>query len=299
MNILITGGLGHIGSYIIEKGLYNIKIVDNISTQRYSTLFLNKKFLFQEKDFGDITKNDLCNIDVVIHLAALTDAQNSFNRKDIEKEYIEKTHNFINICKGIVPYFIFPSSTSVYGIATDIVTEYPKYLNPQSPYAETKLTIEKIIQEELGQITKYLILRCGTIFGTSIGMRFHTAINKFCFQAYFNQPLTVWKDNYNQVRPYLGLGDLYYTLISFLKSQTGWNDIYNTISENKSTEDIINIINKYRSIQINFVTTPLLNQYSYNVSNDKILPFYTPVQHIKDGIIETINTLSGKNRWFS
>jgi nucleoside-diphosphate-sugar epimerase len=298
MNILITGGLGHIGSYFIENSLDNLTTVDNLLTQRYCSLFNWKnKNRFIEKDFGDISIDDLNKIDCVIHLAALTDAQNSFGRENIEKEYIKKTHTFIKLCKKCnIQYFIFPSSTSVYGVSTNVVTEDPKYLNPQSPYAETKLAIEKIIQDELTTSnTKYLILRCGTIFGTSIGMRFHTAINKFCFQAVFNQPLTIWKDNYNQVRPYLGIDDLYNTIFSLFNSDK-WNEIYNIVSENKTTKEIVDIIKQYKDVNINFIDTPLLNQYTYNVSNEKIISIYKPQQRVQQGIKETLKLL-GKNRW--
>ena len=49
MNILITGGLGHIGSYLIRNfpKKYNITVVDNLMTQRYCSLFnLDRKIKF-------------------------------------------------------------------------------------------------------------------------------------------------------------------------------------------------------------------------------------------------------------
>jgi len=54
MNILITGGCGHIGSYLIRKLLleYRVTVVDNLLTQRYCSLFgLNRriKFINQKK----------------------------------------------------------------------------------------------------------------------------------------------------------------------------------------------------------------------------------------------------------
>ena len=44
MKILITGGLGHIGSYLLEniykiKNLKKVYVIDNLSTNRYFTLF--------------------------------------------------------------------------------------------------------------------------------------------------------------------------------------------------------------------------------------------------------------------
>ena len=48
---------------------------------------------------------------------------------------------------------------------------------PRSPYAEVKLTEEKILKKN--SKVKYITLRFGTISGFSEGMRFHTAVNKF------------------------------------------------------------------------------------------------------------------------
>ena len=68
MKILITVGLGHIGSYIIQhinkiKVLKKIYIIDNFSTQRYCSLFhlsrSNKKIYFIQKDLSQ--KNSLKN----------------------------------------------------------------------------------------------------------------------------------------------------------------------------------------------------------------------------------------------
>ena len=95
MNIVITGPLGHIGSRLIRDlsasfGNLKIVLVDNLSTQRYCSLYnlpdkINYRFIE-----ADILKMDLDTIikkaDLVIHLAALTDAANSF-------EYPEKIKN--------------------------------------------------------------------------------------------------------------------------------------------------------------------------------------------------------------
>lgn len=276
-NILITGGLGHIGSYLIRNLSfeYNIKVIDNLLTQRYCSLFnLNRKISFKEKDIRSINIDDLENIDIVIHLAAITDAGNSFkNQKEIEEINIIDTKIFIDTCKkSNVKLFIFPSTTSVYGVLTKMAYEdNSKYLKPQSVYAESKLDIENYIEKELGDNVKYLILRLGTIFGISEGMRFHTAINKFCYQSSLNIPLTIWKENYNQIRSYLGLNDLNKCLEYLFSLEKYWNQVYNVVSYNKKLVDIIDIIkNNIKNVELNMVDTPLLNQYSYEVSTKKI-----------------------------
>ena len=59
MKILITGGLGHIGSYILHninkiKILKKVYVIDDLSTQRYSSLFnlpkMKAKVIFIQKD---------------------------------------------------------------------------------------------------------------------------------------------------------------------------------------------------------------------------------------------------------
>lgn len=271
-NIIITGVCGHIGSFLInELNNYNIIAVDNFLTQRYCSLFhLNKKITFYEKDFLDI---EYPEGSTVIHLAAITDAASSINNpSQVEEININKTKQLIDKCINFkVKRFIFPSSTSIYGVAAELVNEDDlQYENPQSPYAQSKLEIEKYLESKKKDLD-YLILRFGTIFGNSSGMRFHTAINKFCWQSSLNQPITVWKENYEQVRPYLGLNDCIKSIKHFINLDSKYYKTkYNILTGNYKLKDIVDIIKKHNNdLKINMVNTPLLNQFSYNVDNTK------------------------------
>ena len=139
VKVLITGGCGHIGSYLIRKlpSKYKITVVDNLLTQRYCSLFdLDRGIKFIEKDIDGLTEDDVVGIDVVIHLAAITNAEGSFkNKEEVENVNIVKTEKFIGLCKKVgISYFIFPSSTSVYGASVDVVYEDDdSVVNPQSP----------------------------------------------------------------------------------------------------------------------------------------------------------------------
>ena len=144
MRLLITGGCGHIGSYLIRNILNKkITVVDNLLTQRYTSLFnLQNQIKFSEMDIDELTVDDLHGHDIVLHLAAITDAAGSFgNKKEMEDVNITKTKVLIDKCiEAGVKKFIFPSSTSVYGVAADEVYEdESQFLNPQSPYAESKI----------------------------------------------------------------------------------------------------------------------------------------------------------------
>jgi len=192
--IVITGALGHIGSKLIHSikpdEFQEVRMIDNLLTQRYVSLFnlpngVNYSF-FEE----DILETDMIallkDIDVVIHFAAITDATASFNRRDeIERVNYEGTKIVAEACIERGARLLFPSTTSVYGSQSDVVDETCpiEELKPQSPYAEFKLKSELMLHEMgLNQGLKFFICRLGTIFGTSIGMRFHTAVNKFCWQ---------------------------------------------------------------------------------------------------------------------
>jgi len=302
MKILITGGLGYIGSHLI-KSLpldYELTVIDDLSTQRYCSLFnVGRKIKFIECAVKDIDSSILNGTDVVIHLAAIVDAVKSFSiQEEIEAVNFKQTEYLLDLCeKNNIQRFIFPSTTSVYGVASDTVHEDDDaFLNPQSPYAESKVKEEKMVREKLSGKTNFLIFRFGTVFGTSTGIRFHTAINKFCYQASVGQPLTVWKQNHDQVRPYLGLNDLSKCVQHFINSDdTVWNTLYNVVTVNIKLSEIINSLEQIvDNVQVSFVDTPLLNQYSYDVSTTKIeATGFKATDDLQKGIQETIHLLKG------
>ena len=138
---------------------------------------------------------------------------------------------------------------------------------------------------------KYLIMRLGTIFGNSPGMRFHTAINKFCYQAALGIPLTIWKQNYDQYRPYLGLTDCMKAVSFFLEHET-YGQTFNVLTDNFILSDIIDCIKNITDVKLNLVDTPLLNQQSYKVSMNKLNSLgFIPQDDLKTIIESTIGKL--------
>ena len=75
-------------------------------------------------------------------------------------------------------------------------------------------------------------------------MRFHTAVNKFCWQASFNQEITVWETAFDQVRPYLGINDAARAISFLLKTDCFNSQTYNVVSENLTVRQILEYIKK-------------------------------------------------------
>jgi len=287
MNVLITGGLGHIGSklaraYSLRPGIGTIRILDNIMTQRYCSLFnlppdSGKKYEFIEGDITDkkILGKALDNIDEVIHLAAITDAPSTIQKPEITEEVNFKGMKTVldASMKTNVKKFFFPSSTSVYGEADGLVDEKSpeNVYKPATPYAVSKFKAEKLLQKTYRDNGfNVYILRKGTIFGKSIGMRFHTAVNKFCWLAAMNQPLTVWDSALESMRPYLGLRDAI-RAYAFIGRHGKPGEIYNVLTKNYSMKEILDSIRKFvPDLKIQITKSPLLNQKPYEVSSEKV-----------------------------
>ncbi|TAN42036.1 MAG: SDR family NAD-dependent epimerase/dehydratase [Nitrospirae bacterium] len=310
MKIVVTGALGHIGSRLIRElpSMFHgakIFMVDNLATQRYPSLFnlpAHGNYRFIE---ADVLEHDIEAVmdgaTVVVHLAAITDAANSFNnREKVEYVNYNATARVAEACGKTGCAMIHLSSTSVYGTQAAVVDENctEDELKPQSPYAETKLKEERLLKE-LGTSKggRFVSCRFGTITGISAGMRFHTAVNKFCWQAVFGQPLTVWTTALHQKRPYLDLGDAVQAIKFIIENELYDGNVYNILTENLTVNDIINYIKKsVPAIEIKYVDTQIMNQLSYDVSNKRFADKgFSPKIALSRSIGETISLLRSAN----
>ncbi len=306
MKIVVTGALGHIGSRLIRAlpaflRDAEIILVDNLSTQRYTSLFNlpgDGQYRFVEADLLTAELEPLIDqADVAIHLAALTDAEASVRDKDrVQRENYTATRRVAEASIRTGTAMLFPSTTSVYGPQESRVDEdcSADELNPQSPYAETKLNEEQLLRSLAdAEGLRMVVCRLGTIVGPSPGMRFHTAVNKFCWQAVMGQPLSVWRTAQHQVRPYLDLEDAVRVVGFILQRQLFDGRVYNVVTENLALEDITRMIRSYvADLTVQLVDSPIMNQLSYEVSAERLGSKGFHCQGTIDrGISETIEML--------
>ncbi len=163
MQVLVTGGLGYIGSHTVVELLernYDVVIVDNLSNSEIGVLdrikkITNKNPHFEQVDVRD--KNQLQalfikypNLSSVIHFAAYKAVGESVNKP---LDYYENNINALvyllqSLSKKQQPNFIFSSSCTVYGQAQAMpITESAAIQTAMSPYGNTKQIGEEIIAD--------------------------------------------------------------------------------------------------------------------------------------------------------
>lgn len=151
-NILITGGAGFIGSYVVElfaaQDEYHILVLDNLSSGSLDNLPAGTQLF--EMDICDPAIEEIFKqykIDTVVHLAAQTSVGYSVEHpnEDARINIMGSINVMDNCLKYHVNNFVFPSSAAVYGDGAPlpIVEEAPT--SPSSFYGLTKLTWEKYL----------------------------------------------------------------------------------------------------------------------------------------------------------
>lgn len=173
-NVIVTGGMGFIGSHLTEKLLEDneVTVIDNESTGKIE----NIKHLFDYENLtvirGSIVELNLTEIfkgkDYVFHLAAIPSVPRSvedpFNSNNSN---VTGTLNVLIAAKDVgAKKVIFSSSSSVYGDTPTLPKREDMPVNPQSPYAITKATGEmycKVFEELYGLPT--VCLRYFNVFG--------------------------------------------------------------------------------------------------------------------------------------
>lgn len=297
--ILITGPLGNIGSSLIRNFdpsiSRNLKLLVNVPSPRFAFLYnlpsyFNYEFIVDDIITADI-KNYLKDVTYLIHLAALTNSAESHKQPEqFKKVNFSGLKRIADACLEKNIKLLFPSTTSIYGSKESVVTENCRTLKPYSPYAESKLEAEKYLKKLGRRGLKYTILRFGTVFGHSLGMRFDTAVNKFVWQAVNGLPLSVWRTALDQKRPYLYLGDCVEAINFILKRDFFKKDVYNVLTGNHTVKEVIEVIQKYiPDATISLTNSPIMNEFSYDVSDKKLRKLgFKPQGKLEHGIAEMI-----------
>ena len=203
MSVLLTGGSGYIGSHtvlsLINNG-YKVTVIDNLSNSSQTSLnriqsLLNCKIDFINCDLRSYKDLDRVfskfKIDSVIHFAALKAVHESIS--DPLRYYENNAYGTINLLKAMEKYdvrnFIFSSSATVYGKEAKVPYKEDYSLgSPTSPYAYSKVMIERFLQDQifcacLGVLHISSALKYYLYQKESVHIFFHIFASKFqsCF----------------------------------------------------------------------------------------------------------------------
>ncbi|WP_298625097.1 UDP-glucose 4-epimerase GalE [uncultured Legionella sp.] len=172
MRILVTGGLGYIGSHFIVRALelgHEVTAIDNLSNSSISVKktieeITNKTFDFFEADLKDPIA--LAKIfhehkyDCVVHFAGLKSVADS--KTNPIAYYANNVTGSLNLFEAMkaanVHDIIFSSSATVYGTSdcTAYTEEHPK--NPVNTYGHTKLITEQMLQNICSSDAKWSVM---------------------------------------------------------------------------------------------------------------------------------------------
>ena len=208
--VLVTGGLGYLGSVLCEHLLgagFRVKALDNllygVGQQGLFHLCARQAFDFIRGDVRDesIMKSALKDADVIIHLAAIVGAS-ACDRDPQQATTVNlESVQLLNRLRSPRQLVIYPNTNSGYG-KTDgaaFCTEDTP-LEPISLYGRTKVEAEKHLLDSPNVIT----LRLATVFGMSPRMRLDLLVNHFVYTALTEGYIVIFekdfKRNYVHVR---------------------------------------------------------------------------------------------------
>ncbi len=252
MKVFVSGGAGYIGTELISQLIANpevkeVVVYDNLSRLNFN-MFLGlrlqqyRKISFVKGELLDSRslRRNLKGVDTVYHLAAkVTTPFASSDAHMYEQVNHWGTAELVYaVEESKVKRFIYTSSTGVYGSSKDAVDELSA-LNPQTPYAVSKLRGEEHVRRLTDKIDTYII-RCGNAYGYSKSMRFDAVINKFVFEANFDKIISIQGDG-KQSRTFIHIDLLAKALNNLLTAQLA-SGTYNLVERSLKVIDIVDVL---------------------------------------------------------
>lgn len=279
MKVLVTGTEGYIGSLLasllmqqghevigVDTGFYKVGWLYNATELTPKTL---------NKDIRHIVAEDLQGIDAIVHMAELSNDPLGQLAPHITYEINHKGSVYLaKLAKTVrVHRFVYTSSCSVYGFATeDYVTEESP-INPQTIYAKCKALVERDVKLLADEDFSPTFLRNATAYGASPRMRFDIVLNNLAGWAWTTQEIKMASDG-TPWRPLVHLLDICKAIICTLEAplEVIHNQIFNVgdTNSNYQVKQIAEFVAEvFKDCQLSF-GKPDPDNRSYRVSFNKI-----------------------------
>ncbi|HBE67612.1 MAG TPA: NAD-dependent dehydratase [Planctomycetaceae bacterium] len=216
--ILVTGALGYIGVRLVSHLLqapdgYEVIGIDNDlyhdATHGPLTAVPDQRLTLYRRDIRDLSLSDLDGVEIVMHLAALSNDPlgNLDERLTDEINCLASVRLAELAAKAGVERFLFSSSCSTYGAAGDALLAEDATLNPVTAYGHSKVEAEAGILALASDTFSPTALRNATAFGYSSRWRQDIVLNDFAASAWLNKQVKILSDG-TPWRPLVHIGDI-------------------------------------------------------------------------------------------
>jgi nucleoside-diphosphate-sugar epimerase len=301
MKILLTGTDGYIGCVLAPRLANEGHEVVGLDTGYY-----RDGWLYSDperiptlpttlcRDLRSIQPRDLEGFDAVVHLAELSNDPLGENNPAVTHDINHK--GSINIAAAAknagVPRFVYTSSCSVYGLATEDIVSEESRVNPQTAYAECKVLVERDLSRMADESFCPVFLRNATAYGPSPRMRFDIVLNNLVGLAHTTGKIAMTSDG-SPWRPLVHVEDICHAISCALVAPADvvHNEVFNVgcDEENYRIVEVAGFVqDAYPDCEITFGSSGGDNR-SYRVSFEKIsdrLPGFQCRRRADEGAIE-------------
>jgi UDP-glucose 4-epimerase len=273
MKILVTGGAGYIGSFMVKRLLqdnHEVTVIDSLERGHKEAVDSRA-----ELKVGNLADSSFLSevlgsksYDAIIHFAAYISMGESM--KHPLMYFDNNTNNALKLIESAVQHnikrIIFSSTAGVYGNPVKVPIPEDHSKNPENPYGESKLMVEKILSwyqkiHGLNFIALRYFNACGAALDGSMGEAHdpETHIIPCAIRAGMNnEPFTLFGDSYNTpdgtcVRDYIHVLDLVDAHVKALhKLQADTGGFYYNVGTGKgfSNKEVIDVVKKVSGIDI-------------------------------------------------